>query len=352
MSTTSVRAIMTALAVLPVVAAAALPGSSGVEIVRKDADQRIDISIDGQPFTSYLWPASVKKPVLFPIRSAKGTIVTRGVPLEPRPGERMDHPHHVGLWFNFGDVNGIDFWGNSDAIPEKDRGKEGTIVQRAIVSATGGAKEGEITADSDWVLPDESVLLTDRTVYRFSGTSTSRTIDLDITLTAQGTRAVFNDTKEGMLGLRVARSLEAPSKEPEIFTDAAGHPTTVPKLDNTGVTGSYLTAQGKTGDAAWGTRGKWCLLAGTINDEPVTIAILDHPGNPGYPTFWHARGYGLFAANPFGQKTFTEGKMAPLNFTIEPHQSARFRYRIMIDSTKAGAPEIEGAWTTWTAATR
>ena len=199
------RAIMAALAVLPVVAAAALPGSNGVEIVRKDADHRIDVIVDGQPFTSYLWPASVKKPVLFPIRSAKGTIVTRGVPLEPRPGERMDHPHHVGLWFNFGDVNGIDFWGNSDAIPEKDRGKEGTIVQRAIVSATGGAKDGEITADSDWVLPDKSVLLTDRTIYRFSGTSSSRTIDLDITLTAQGTRAVFNDTKEGMLGLRVAR---------------------------------------------------------------------------------------------------------------------------------------------------
>ena len=270
-STTSVRAIMAALAVLPVVAAAALPGSNGVEIVRKDADHRIDVIIDGQPFTSYLWPASVKKPVLFPIRSAKGTIVTRGVPLEPRPGERMDHPHHVGLWFNFGDVNGFDFWGNSDAIPEKDRGKEGTIVQRAIVSATGGAKDGEITADSDWVLPDKSVLLTDRTIYRFSGTSSSRTIDLDITLTAQGTRAVFNDTKEGMLGLRVARSLEAPSTEPEIFTDAAGHPTTVPKLDNTGVTGSYLTSAGKAGDAAWGTRGKWCLLAGTVNEEPSRL---------------------------------------------------------------------------------
>ena len=345
MTTTSTRAILAVFAVLPVIAAAALPGANGVEIVRKDADRRIDVLIDGQPFTSYLWPTSVKKPVLYPIRSAKGTIVTRGVPLEPRAGERMDHPHHVGLWFNYGDVNGIDFWGNSDAIPEKDRGKEGSIVQRAIVSATGGGT-GEITADSDWVLADQSVLLKQRTIYRFSGDATSRTIDLDITLTAQDTRAVFNDTKEGMLGLRVARSLEAPSTEPEIFTDAAGRPTTVPKLDNSGVTGSYLTAAGKKGDAAWGTRGKWCLLSGLIGQEPVTIAILDRPGNPGYPTFWHARGYGLFAANPLGQKTFTDGKMT-MNFTIEPHQSARFQYRIVVVTGTPAAEGVESLWTTW-----
>ena len=346
MSTTSVRTAVVALVVLPFIAIATRAARDGVEIVRHDADQRIDVIIDGQPFTSYLWPSTLKKPVLFPIRSAKGTIVTRGVPLEPRPGERMDHPHHAGLWFNYGDVNGIDFWGNSDAIPEADRGKEGTIVQRAIVSATGGAKTGEITADSDWVLPDKSVLLTQRTIYTFSGDATSRTVDLDITLTAQGTRAVFNDTKEGMLGLRVARSLEAPSTEPEIFTDAAGHPTTVPKLDNTGVTGSYLTAQGKKGDAAWGTRGKWCLLSGTVAQEAVTIAILDRPGNPGYPTFWHARGYGLFAANPLGQKTFTEGKMT-MNFTIEPHQSARFQYRIVVVTGTPGAEGVEALWSTW-----
>ena len=101
--------------------------------------RRVDISIDGQPFTSYIWPATLKKPVLYPLRTAKGTIVTRGYPLEPRPGERIDHPHHVGLWFNYGNVNDFDFWNNSYAIKKEDAHKMGKILQRKIVAATSGA---------------------------------------------------------------------------------------------------------------------------------------------------------------------------------------------------------------------
>ena len=108
----------------------------------KEAERRVDVTVDGQPFTAYVWPTSLKKPVLYPIRTAKGTLVTRGFPLEPRPGERVDHPHHVGLWFNYGDVNGIDFWNNSDAIPAEQRPKMGTIVHQAIAVAKGGAERG------------------------------------------------------------------------------------------------------------------------------------------------------------------------------------------------------------------
>ncbi len=129
--------------------------------------------------------------------------------------------------------------------------------------------------------------------------------------------------------MRVARQLEQPSDKPEVFTDASGKATAVPKLDNTGVTGRYRSSEGKTGDDVWGTRGKWTMLTGKIGQEPITLAILDHPKNPGYPTYWHARGYGLFAANPLGQKVFSNGKET-LNFTIEPKQSATFRYRVLI----------------------
>jgi len=80
-----------------------------VAVTRNDNERRVDVSIGGKPFTSYIYPGSLKKPVLFPLRSAKGTVVTRGFPLEPRPGERADHPHQVGAWFTYGDVNGIDF---------------------------------------------------------------------------------------------------------------------------------------------------------------------------------------------------------------------------------------------------
>src|SRR5262249_42701125 len=152
-----------------------------------------------------------------------------------------------------------------------------------------------------------------------------------------------HDDKEGVLGMRVRRELEAPADKPEVFTDASGNATTVAKLDNTGVNGVYLSSEGKKGDAVWGTRGRWCNLSGGGGDEPVTITILDHPGNPGFPTYWHARGYGLFAANPLGRKVFTNGK-EELNFALGPKQSATFRYRILILSEMASADSSEAAY--------
>lgn len=304
-------------------------GAAGtVQLTVNEAARRVDVTIDGKPFTSYIWPDSVKKPVLYPIRDAKGTVVTRGWPLDPRPGERVDHPHHVGLWLNYENVNGADFWNNSDAIAAKDAPKMGTIVHRRIVSAKNGVR-GELVTESDWLLHDGTALLHERTAYTFSGDAASRTIDRTTTLTALDRRVTFDDAKDGMLGMRVARQLELPSTKPEVFTDISGRKTEVPKLDNTGITGNYTTSEGKQGNDAWGTRGRWCLLTGRIDSETITIAILDHPSNPGYPTYWHARDYGLFAANPLGQKIFSNGKET-LGFALDPKQSVTFRYRILV----------------------
>jgi hypothetical protein len=136
-----------------------------------------------------------------------------------------------------------------------------------------------------------------------------------------------------------------------VYTDASGRPTTVAKLDNTGVNGMYLTSEGKKGDAAWGTRGRWCILSGKVDEEPVTIAILDHPSNPGFPTYWHARGYGLFAANPLGQKIFSNGAQE-LNLTLKPGESVTFRYRVLILSEIATPQETEAAYKEFVAAVR
>src|SRR5215475_9476602 len=114
----------------------------GVSIVNNETLRRVDVLVDGQPFTSYIWPETLTKPVLYPLRTAQGTIVTRGFPLDPRPGERVDHPHHIGLWLNYGSVNGVDFWNNSTAIKPEDAAKMGNVVQRAVVSATGGSDHG------------------------------------------------------------------------------------------------------------------------------------------------------------------------------------------------------------------
>src|SRR5205823_1378580 len=151
----------------------------------------------------------------------------------------------------------------------------------------------------------------------------------------------FVDNKEGLVGMRVARALEQPSTTPEVFTDANGHATTVPVLNNDGVTGHYRSSEGLEGDAVWGTRGRWTTLTGSVAGEPVTLAILDHPKNPGFPTYWHARGYGLFAANPLGPSVFTDGKQPAMNLTLDPGASATFKYRVLILEGAVAADRIE-----------
>jgi hypothetical protein len=244
----------------------------------------------------------------------------------------------VGLWLNYGDVNGVDFWGNSGQASEA--GKLGAIVHRKIESATGGEGRGELVVSADWVVQGGGALLSERTRYVFGAAPGLRSIDRITTLTALGEKVVFHDTKEGMFGMRMNRALEQPATKAEVYTDAAGRPTTVPVLDNEGVTGLYLSSELKTGDAVWGTRARWMMLSGRLDGQPVTVAILDHPRNPGHPTHWHARGYGLFAANPLGVKDFTEGK-AQMNFTLEPRRSATFTYRVLILSEEASPQRLE-----------
>lgn len=313
-----------------------------VRIQPSKAPNQIDIYVGDRLFTSYIWTERLKKPVLFPLRSASGKPVTRGFPLQPRADERIDHPHHAGLWFNYGDVNGVDFWNNStDAKPEQ-QAKMGTIRHARVVSTKDGRGRGELEVEMEWLMPDGSVILRENTRFIFHAAPDQRVIDRITRLTATDRRVLFKDNKEGVLGIRVARQLEHPATGTVVLTDASGNPTTVPKLDNTGVTGVYRSSEGKIGDGVWGTRGRWVTLTGAIDGEQVTLAILDHPKNPGYPTYWHARGYGLFAANPLGQAALSGGKES-LNLTLEAGQSTTFRHRVLILSGEAKPAAMERA---------
>jgi hypothetical protein len=325
-----------AAAMLSISASIVSAAAPGVQVIANEAQRRVDITIDGQPFTSYLWPTTLKKPVLYPLITDEGITVTRGYPLEPRPNERVDHPHHAGLWFNYGNVNGFDFWNNSDAIKPEDRAKMGTILQSKIVSTKSGRDRGELVVESVWVTGAGQQLLDQTTRYIFLRRKNARVIDQVITLKALD-RAVFNDDKEGVLGMRVAHWLESPDEKGGVFLDANGRPTKVDSTDTSGATGVYLTSEGVKGGAVWSTRGKWCALTGHTGDHTVTVAILDHPKNPGYPTYWHARGYGLFAANPLGRSIF-DPKQPAFNFTMEKDQAVTFRYRVILLSGEA-APE-------------
>lgn len=300
-----------------------------VEFEKNDAGKRVDVLVDGKLFTSYQWPDSVYKPVLYPIVSAGGSTVTRGFPLDPREGERSDHRHQVGNWLNYGNVNGYDFWGNGHDGKKEPNG--GEIQHRGIEKLNGGSGEGSLIATAAWLDPSGKELMDEKTEFHFIASGATRIIDRITTLTAKNEPVVFKDTKEGMFGIRVARQLELPSNEDVILTDAQGNPTTVKKMSNEGVTGNYRSSEGVTGEGVWSTRAKWMDLFGNIGDEKISLVIFDHPSNVNYPTFWHARGYGLFAANPLGAKDFTKGK-EELNYTLAAGKSVTFRYRILVTS--------------------
>ncbi len=332
---------MTLLLTLILALAPLMQDDKGVTIVQSKSAKQYDVFIDGQPFTSYCFWDDQKKPILYPLRTAHGTVVTRSYPLVKVAGERTDHPHHVSSWFNYGSINGVDFWNNSGG---KGSEKMGTIQHRAVNKITNGKDSAEMDVTMDWVMPGGKKIMQEDERIIFRAAKDIRIIDRIITLTAQDEKVVFNDSKEGALGIRVARQLEEPSDKPEVFTDADGNPTKVPVMDNKGVNGIYLSSEGKVGEkGAWGTRAKWMTLSGNVKGEDVVIGIFDHPKNPTYPTYWHNRGYGLFAANPFGAKDFTKGEKV-LNFTLQPKESTTLRFRILIHSGKLTKEQTESLY--------
>ncbi len=266
---------------------------------------------------------------LYPVFDAAGTEITRGFPLNPRPGESTDHRHQLGIWLNYGNVNGLDFWGNGSE--GKWGVRSGEIKHLSVENMTGGVGEGSLTTHESWIDSVGNELLSEKTVYHFIAKGSLRIIDRITTLTATGDTVNFKDTKEGMFGIRVARQLQLPEKEDLVLKETKGGTTTVKAMSNDDITGNYRSSEGITGDAVWGTRAKWMDLYGTIGNDKISLVVCDHPKNQSYPTYWHARGYGLFSANPLGGFDFTGGKET-VNFRIPAGESATFRYRVIISS--------------------
>jgi hypothetical protein len=315
------------LFLFPIFAAAqpALP----VKLEKINKENRVVIFVGDEIFTQFIYPDSLEKPVLFPINDAGGVPVTRGFPMAPRPGEPTDHPHHLGCWFTFENVNGLDFWNNSYAIPAEKKSQYGWIKTDSILQMDGGSV-GILKYHAKWVNQQQQIVLEETTFFEFSGTEGKRIIDRVTDLKAN-TDILFADAKDGLFGIRLTHELQIPEKNDQTFTDNKGNSTIV-KKDGI-ANGNYLTSQGKMGDSAWSTRGAWCKVFGKIGDDSVSITIFDNKKNPNYPTFWHARGYGLFAANPLGEKIFSVGKSS-LNLHLKKGETIRFRYRIQIQNGK------------------
>ena len=302
-----------------------------VKIVKAAKENKIDVIIGGKPFTSFLYPNSLEKPVLYPVYTANGTVVTRGFPLNPQPGDPNDHPHHIGIWFNFENLNGLDFWNNSYAIAANKKHLYGWIKTDRVIKTSSG-NTGILSYHANWTNQQNKVLAEETTTFEFSGISQQRIIDRITTIKAD-TTLLFTDAIDGLLGIRLAHALQIPTNKDQKFTDDKGNVTIVKGGTDTVANGNYVSSTGKTGDAVWSTRAVWCKVFGKIEADSVSVVIIDHPANTNYPTFWHARGYGLFAANPLGEKIFTNGQSVR-NLQLKKGESVSFRYRIIIDEGK------------------
>ena len=321
------------------------PEFQSVKFVVNEAQQKVDVIVGGTLFTSYLYPVKggmaqkdtlLAKPVLNPLYTSKGTMITRAYPFFQSPvPERTDHPHHVGMWFNFGDVNGLDFWNNSNAIPAARLAAYGTIRHTSIISTQDGPTEGALTVAANWVNIDEQVLLKEETKFVFKGDGNWRFIERTTKLTAQQEAVTFTDNKEGMIAIRMDRAFEEPTTARAEFIDSHGVATRV-EPNNEGVNGLYRNSEGMEKEAGvWGKPANWVSLSADKAGEEITVAIIDHKNNWGYPAHSHARGYGLFATNNMGNRELAargeDPESRPLfQEKLNPGQSTTFRHMIVI----------------------
>jgi len=306
-----------------------LGADQSVRLIPHLQQHTVEVTIGGKPFTTYYFGPSSPKPYLHPLRSAKGTIVTRGYPMRTDiPGETHDHPHHRALFFAHGNINGLDFWGESPPT-RKEQTAQGVYyptsgdlpLGRTAFRKLDKAEGDTVEAEFDLVGSDKMSIGTETQEYTFRGDNVSRIVDCTITLTAdKGVPLKIGDTKEGTFAIRVATALQEPNAK-------------------------MLNSEGKVGEKEiWGKRADWVDYSGNVDGEELGIAIFDNPANFRHPTYWHARGYGLFAVNPFGEHDFYNDPKRNGGYTIELGKSLKVRYRVLIHEGDAAQARVAEAY--------
>jgi hypothetical protein len=313
------------ICVFGILVASLLTSHSGIaqnKISFIEKENQMDIMTNGQLITSYLYGPHLSKPILFPVKSPSGETVTRGFPLVITEGESQDHPHHTGISFTYGsngDVNGNSFWANAhDKPPLTKEIKLPQIRHKEIIEIKKSVGKASITTRNHWVNKTGRPILEEIRIMEFQANEKEYTIDFTFELTAIDTTVTFTDTKEGMFAIRVADWL-AEDANGTLFES----------------TGQYLNAEGENNEEnIWAKRSSWVRLEGQKEGKNIGIAILHHPSSLNYPTYWHARGYGCFAANPIGQYDFQKGRNLenPQHRTLilRPQESATFKFRMLI----------------------
>ena len=272
--------------------------ATGVRVSEQPGKLRIEIN--GELFSEYYYQ-DVPRPYLYPILGPGGLAITRNWPMKDVAGEDHDHIHHRSLWWAHGDINGADFWSETD--------KAGKIVHDKFLKIQSGPETGVIQSQNKLVAKDGTVVATTEETIRIHNQKEDRMVDFEMTVHGANGELVFGDTKEGTMALRLAETMRlAPNKS------GAGQ-------------GHIVNSEGVRDGATWGKRADWVDYFGPVSGQVVGVAMFDHPQNPRHPTWWHVRDYGLFAANPFGLHEFEKQPAGAGKLTVPAGQSVTFRYR-------------------------
>lgn len=298
------------LLIVSAVGAVAMPEGFATDFTYKESDGAVDIMKDGKVVARYVYK-DTPKPYLYPIASPAGIEVTRNYPMKNVAGEPTDHPHHRSMWVAFGDINGVDFWTEGE--------KTGKIVQKSIdLDPISPGPYWSIHTKNDWVTADGRTLAADERKIAFYSCKHGTLITTMIRLIAPTCQLRFNDSKEGFFGIRLAPSLT--------LKDGKGH---------------ILNSEGHTDADAWGKRARWVDYTGEINGKAVGVTMFDSTANYGYPTYWHARDYGLLAANPFGGKAFSGDAKNESPMVLGYTTSRTFVYTTLVHDGKLDAETLE-----------
>lgn len=274
----------------------------------------VTVNCDEKLFTRYILNSKTK-PVLYPVIGPGGQAMTRQYPFgDALPNEKADHPHQRSVWFSHGDVNGLSFWHEPGSFGKKEV-PFGTIKHVRFNKCDGNT----IIAENQWLDMEGNVLLSETREITFAADNQTRWFDWTSTITAQQDEVTLGDTKEGTFGVRVAGTMKVSEK----------------------LGGKIVNSEGLTDDNAWGKPAKWVDYSGPVDGKTVGIAIFNHPTSYGFPTHWHVRTYGLFAANPFGLHDFY-GKDSGKNgaVTLKKGEALTFKYRVVLHSGDAEQSKI------------
>jgi hypothetical protein len=289
---------------------------------------KIDVTVDGAPFTTYYFSTDVAKPYLMPLRTASGLIVTRGFPIANdvsagNPKNSSFEPHQRPLYFAHGNIDGLDFW--EEPVFDKyytDHGHQayGHMVLEKVEQVQEESDAATIRARFRLEDQNNRPIAEETQTYIFRSAAGARTIDCEFVIEANTGPVIMGDTKEGTFGIRLA---------PELSGSRA----------------HMINSSGAQGESAiWGKPADWVNYSGTISGKPVGIAVFDHPKSFRHPTTWHARAYGLFAANPFGLREFSKDPKQDGSWTVPEGQSLTFRYEVLIYDGDASASRIADAY--------